>query len=237
MPLPNVFANQTTPQMLELDQNFNALGALVTIPCAVVGTNALTLTPAVTYAPTVALYANYQSFSGLAVAANSGAVTAQVGSLASLNVYKDTLAGPVLLTGGEIQAGNWIVLNYDFLINSGAGGFHLQTGSSQLVGQSLTINALKIKTGAFLTRQLFGSASLTFSLTLANSTNDVTTTLTGVQLGDVIAVAPPSVVLAGVGYTGFVPAAGSVTVRALNVTAATLTPTGGTFGIEARGFT
>lgn len=237
MPLPHVFGLQTIPQMSELDDNFNALGALVTIPCAIVGTNALTLTPAVTYAPSVPLYANYQAYCGFAVAANTSSVTAQVGALASLNVYKDTPNGPVLLTGGEIQPGNLIILLYDFIINSGVGGFHLQTGGSDLVGQSLTVGAIKIGTGTFVTRLLHRTATLTFSLTNANTTNDLTATLTGVQLGDDITISPPSTVIAGVGYMGFVPAAGTVTIRALNVTAATLTPTGGTFGITAQGYT
>ena len=236
MPLPHIFGLQTTPQMSELDDNFNALGALVTIPCSIAGTNALTLTPAVTYAPTVALYANFQAYSGFAAAANTTGVTAQVGALAALNVYKDTPSGPQLLAGGEIQAGNLVILFYDFTLNSGAGGFHLQNGDTNLIGQSITVGALKVGTGAFLIRNLHRTASLSFSLTNANATNDVTATLTDVQINDFIGIAPPATVIAGVSYMGFCSAVGTVTIRAINATAATLTPTGGTFGISAMGY-
>lgn len=125
MALPNTFAAQTTPQMVELDQNFAALGALTAIPCTVAGTNALVLTPA-TNCPTVSAYVNYQSFVCAATATNTTAVTARVGSLGILPVYLDTAAGPVALSAGDIFIGNLVVLFYDAALNSGAGGFHLR---------------------------------------------------------------------------------------------------------------
>jgi len=124
MPLPNTFAAQTSPQMVELDQNFAALGALTTIPCTVAGTNTLALT-ATANTPTIAAYSNYQPFSFIAANTNSTAATAAVGSLAALSIYKDSLGGPVVLTGGEIVAGGLVILTYDSALNTGAGGFHL----------------------------------------------------------------------------------------------------------------
>ena len=124
MALPNTFAAQTAPTMPELDQNFAALGALTAIPCTVAGTNTITMTPAAN-TPTIAAYANYQPFSGVAAATNTGAVTAAVGGLTALAVYKDTAAGPVALAGGEIAIGNALYLVYDSALTSGNGGFHL----------------------------------------------------------------------------------------------------------------
>lgn len=123
--LPVTFANLTNPTLPELDQNFAALGALTTIPCAVAGTSALSLTPKPN-TPTVNSYVNYQGFAYITAATNAGAVTAQVGALPFLNVYKDTAAGPLPLSGGETIAGALTTLFYDSLLNSGAGGFHLQ---------------------------------------------------------------------------------------------------------------
>ena len=124
MAIPYLFANVTSATGTQLDANNAALAALTPIPCTVAGSNTLTLTPS-TAAPSVAGYANYGIFSAVAISANTGAVTAQVSSLAALNVYKDTAGGPVLLSGGEIRVGNLLVLTYDSALAAGAGGFHL----------------------------------------------------------------------------------------------------------------
>lgn len=226
------FDGQTTPQMSELDTQFGYLGAIAPIPCSVAGSNTLTLTPA-TNTPPVTAYANLQSFWGIAANVNSGAVTAQVGGLAPLSVFKDTSAGPVALTGNEIKNANLIILTYDTFIN----GFHLQTAPTILTGQSIDVATLQIASGATLRRMLYGTFTVTFSLTLANSTNDVSVPAAGVHLGDMVNLIPPATLAAGVTYMSFVPAAGTLTVRAANVTAGTLTPTGGTFGVVALGFT
>lgn len=128
MALPVTFAGLTTPTGLNLDQNFAALGALTPIPCTAAGTNTVTMTPAAN-TPTISAYADGNQFSGVAANTNTSAVTAQIGSLPALNVYKDSLAGPVALTGGEIIASNAFTLRYDAALNSGAGGFHLFTNT------------------------------------------------------------------------------------------------------------
>lgn len=125
MALPVTFGGLPGPVPLsDLDQNFAALGALTTIPCTISGTNTLTLTPAAN-TPTLAGYANYQPFSGVVATTNTGPTTAQVGSLAALNVYKDTTSGPVALSGGELHIGNTFILVYDGTLDSNTGGFHL----------------------------------------------------------------------------------------------------------------
>lgn len=130
MTLPIIFAGLPGPVPLaDLDTNFAALGALAVIPCTITGTNALTLAPAAN-TPTVGSYQNYQAYAGIAAVTNTGSTTAAVGSLATLNVYKDSTTGPVALAGGEIVAQNYIALVYDSALNSGNGGFHLKQGVS-----------------------------------------------------------------------------------------------------------
>lgn len=241
MPLPVTFAALASPVPLaNLDLNFAAVGKLTTMPCAITGTNALTLTLA-TDTPTIAAYANYMRFSGIAASDSSSTVTAQVGALAALPIYKDGINGPEVLFGGEIQAGALVILTYDSALNSGAGGFHLQTGSPILKGQTINAGALILgASGGTLSAMIprnttsLTGVSLAFSIAAANSTTDVTTTLAGVSLGDYVVVAPPvAAMTAGLAYSGWVPAAGSVNVRQANMTAATVGTINGTFGITA----
>lgn len=124
MPLPFTFAGLSTALMSDLDANFAALGAMTSIPCGISGTNALTLTPNAN-TPTIAVYTNYQQFVGVASAANTGLTTARVGGLSVLSIFKDRSGGPSVLSGGEIIAGNIIVLTFDSALSAGAGGFHL----------------------------------------------------------------------------------------------------------------
>lgn len=131
MPLPNTFGGLPGPIPLgDLDENFAALGALTAIPCVIAGTSALTLTPAAN-TPAIVGYEDYQPFTGVATSTNTGSVTAQVGGLAALSIYKDTGSGPAPLSGGEIVVLNLITLLYDAALNSGAGGFHLRASSAQ----------------------------------------------------------------------------------------------------------
>ena len=124
MAIPTLFATLNAATGAELDANFAALGALTPIPCTVAGTNTLVLTPAAN-TPSLAVYSNYGVFIGIAAATNTGAVTAAIGSLPPLPVYKDTTAGPVALAGGEIVIENAVWVMYDSALNSGTGGFHL----------------------------------------------------------------------------------------------------------------
>lgn len=116
MSIPTLFAAATAATGAQLDADFQFTGILGVQPCAVSGTNALTFTPA---SQSVGLPAYQQGLviSGVAASDNTGATTARVGALPSLSVYYDGGAGPVALSGGEIQAGNTIVLVYDGALN------------------------------------------------------------------------------------------------------------------------
>jgi hypothetical protein len=156
MSLPVTFANLTTAEMVNLDQNFAALGALTPIPCTVSGTNTLAFTP-LTNAPTISAYANYQPFVGISPSANTGSVTINVGSLGARSAYKDTPNGPALLSGGEIASGNLIYATFDATLNGGAGGFHVtalyspawrQGGESTITASTGTTLTAAQQTGA-----------------------------------------------------------------------------------------
>src|SRR5579884_3609765 len=165
MTYPVVFAGLTSATGANLDQDFNAAGLLGTIPCTVSGTNALTLTPYTSPTigtPPVALQAQLR-FSGIAAATNTGAVTANCAATGSLNVYKDTASGPAALTGGEIVAGNYIVLAYDAALNAGAGGYHLQTTANS----AGTVTS--VATGTGLTG---GPITTSGTISLASATNN-----------------------------------------------------------------
>ncbi|MDE2105457.1 MAG: hypothetical protein KGL39_49980, partial [Patescibacteria group bacterium] len=128
MPQPwTIFGTLSQWEGSQFDNNFVQAAAMANLPCTIAGSNILTLTNQVT-GLSLSAYANYMTFYGIAVSNNTGSVTAAVGSLSVLNVYKDSTSGPVALTGGEIVANNGIWLTYDSTLNSGSGGFHLMTG-------------------------------------------------------------------------------------------------------------
>ena len=137
------FAALTSATGAELDANFGALTNLVNISCSVSGTNTLALTNT-NVAATIAAYQQNMELVGIAAATNTGSTTAALGSLAALNVYVDTPAGPVALAGGEIVQNCGFVLIYDAALNTGAGGFHLQTGGGALKNQTVTVAGLSI---------------------------------------------------------------------------------------------
>ena len=165
MPLTTLFANLTDPTGPELDEDLAELGALTVIPCSVSGTNALTLTP-LQPTPDRAAYANYNQWSGIAVATNTGVLQAAIGSLASLVVYKDLGAGPVVCDGGELVVGNAFTLIYDSALGGGTGGFHLVSSTSS-TGLFLPL------TGGVLSGPLLGG---TISATIGNILGTLTAT-------------------------------------------------------------
>lgn len=122
MSLPNVFANVTELDTPALDANFNALGALTVIPCLAVGTNAITLTP-LANTPTIAAYSNNAPIFGFQAAATTSTtpVTAQVGTLPALQIYKAN--GAVAIGANDFLIGNTYYIAYNAALNSNAGGF------------------------------------------------------------------------------------------------------------------
>jgi hypothetical protein len=231
------FANNTAPQLSALDNNTLTLSGATNIQCSVTGTNTLTLTQnAAGLVPSSALtaYSNYLRFTGTAAATNTGATTANIGGLGALNVYKDGSAGPVALAGGEIVANCAFTLIYDSALNAGAGGFHLISNTANAL-LAANPSQLQINGGATLSRYLSTLASITLALATANTAQTVSVVLTGVSLNDNIILGPPANHPAGWALTGFVLAAGTVGIGAVNGTSVSIGALSAAYRVSAFG--
>lgn len=80
---------------------------------------------------------NGQTFYFKAGYTNTSALTLTVNGGSAISVVRDTPTGTVLLTGGEVVAGNIIGVTYD----SGTGVFHLVTNNSRLFGFANSVPA------------------------------------------------------------------------------------------------
>lgn len=240
------FENNLQNSLVALDNNFTTFGALVPIPCTVSGTNTLTLTQNSTGlvpTPTISAYTTGMLFTTVASATNTSATQATVGSVGFLNIYKDTLSGPALLSGGEIVANNAISLLYDGALGGGAGGFHLIATTAN-VSSPISPSTIRVNGNSTITNLLSGTVAITFTATPGWSSQDqafsVTASLAASlpATGDFVQVCPPSIAAAGVGYSGFVSAVGSlssvasaatVLIRLINSASASLGSNSGTY--------
>ncbi len=211
-----LFASLTNPSLPELDTNFEIVSAQAPIPCTVSGTNSLTFTQIAQQSYTVTAYQQGMQLSGVAVATNNGASNAQLGSLAGLSIYKDSLAGPVLLAGGEIVNGCAFTLQYDSALSAGAGGWHLFASTAN-VGNPLNPSTLQFDSGSTLSRYFTTLASITLAAGAAATAQAVTIGLTGAVPGDNVLIGPPTTHPTGMALTGFVSATGSIVLTAMNV--------------------
>lgn len=229
-----LFAALVAATGAELDENLTLVSNQAPIPCQTSGTNAITLTQLANTYP-VAAYVALMQFAGVASGSNTGAVTARLGSLAALNVYKDTGSGPVPLVGGEIVAGNAITLLYDPTLNTGAGGFHLFS-STGLSTTAINPSTLQLGTGSILNRYLTNTLACTFSVFPPGTSQQSISALAGTQINDVVQIGPPSLAsLQGLVFSGYVPAAGSVALVVTNANTASITLAAGTFRTTVMG--
>ena len=219
------FGTTPNPTGQELDTNLAALARTGVLPCTVTGSaNAIILTLTDSSSPPINAYQNYQEFAFVAGSTNSSTTTIKVGSLAVLNVYKDTTSGPVVLATGEIVQNCLYVATYDSALNASAGGFHIRPGN---VVTNTPINPSQIQIGgtaslATITKFLSGTYTVAFTVIPANTTQDQVVTLTSAALGDFVQLGLTAAPTAGLMFQGRVPATGSVTLRAANITAASI---------------
>jgi hypothetical protein len=230
----------------QLDDNIALVSAQAPIPCTASGSNTIVLVQDANTVPIIA-YTNNMQVSFVAAGSNTSVVTIQVGSLPALTAYKSNPAlGPVALTGSpsELIVNCAVTAMYDPALGSGAGGFHVFT-STAMQGNAVNFSQVQIgaSTAASITKVLSGTASLSFSIALANSSEDQTFSVTGIpsvlpNVGDFVQVVPPSLAVAGVGFNAMVLSVGSlsastsaatINVRAFNTTAATVQPPNGVY--------
>lgn len=124
MPFPTIFAPLTDATGAQLDACLNFAAAIGVIPSLIGGTNTLTVTPTLNAGP-LSAYQDFMVFGGAIANNNSGAVTANAAGLGAVNVFKLSTLGPVPLVGGELKAGNFVLLAYNSALNSSAGGFYV----------------------------------------------------------------------------------------------------------------
>lgn len=195
MALPRIFAALTSAQMSYLDDDFNAVGALVTIQATATGTNTITLTPAAN-APVVSAYGlpNPVRFGFVAANTSSGPVSARANALAFLNVY---LPNGVQADTGDIAATDYYEIVYNGALDSGNGGWIIVsalpgTGVSpaqlaNAVGLSVTNNAGTPSTKIDITASkmvLTTAGGLPVLASSFSATCDLTTTgLNGMDTG------------------------------------------------------
>jgi hypothetical protein len=253
------FQNSAGPDQLSaLDNNVVTLSAAAPISCGIAGTNTLTLTPnaaGLVPSSTLAAYTQNQLFTGVAASTNTGPVTAMVGAIGAINVYKDTASGPALLTGQEIIALTAISLRYDSALNSDAGGFHLFSSTA------ISNSAISPGANSSLTNLLSGtSPSLSFTATPGWSSQDQTFSVTAAlasalpALGDFVMVNPPSLGAAGIDYRGYISGTGvfsvslgsasfsnvsvaTVNIRLTNAASASLAANSGAYRYVAQRYT
>lgn len=127
MAYPVTFGPLTAASMGQLDQNFTAAGALLTVQCTATGTNAIVLTPRAN-APAVNSYnlPNPLKFGFIAPASSSSSVTLEVGAIGFLPVYTPN---GVQATSGTLISGNYYEVTYTTgaIYNSGSGAWVLSS--------------------------------------------------------------------------------------------------------------
>lgn len=122
MALPHVFANVSELDTPALDDNFNALGALVVIPCTAAGSNTIALTPAAN-SPTISAYTSRSPIFGFVASGTTSTspVTANISGVGAKSIYKAN--GAALIGSNDFVTGSIYYIAYDSTLNSGAGGF------------------------------------------------------------------------------------------------------------------
>jgi len=228
-----LFAALTAATGAELDADLTLVSNQAPIPVTVSGTNTLTLTQvgSGTTVYAVTAYVQGMQFVGEFAGTNTGAMTAQLGSLSALAIYKDTPAGPVAMTGNECVTNNAFSLVYDSALNSGAGGFHAYTATGE-IGATINPTAIKLGSGTSFSTYLSTLASVTFTVAAANSAQAVTISLTGAVPNNNVMIGPPTNHPNGLALTGYVSASGSVVLAALNGTGASIASIAGSYRVS-----
>ena len=113
--------------------------------------------------------------------------------------------------GGRFDAGHWDGTTFTSrLAFNGSGG-------------------LQVNSGTPLLRLLSATAILNFPSIAAAASSDLTVTVTGALVGDSVSLGLPAAPAAGIVFNAFVSATNTVTVRAINITAAAVDPVSATY--------
>lgn len=130
-----------------------------------------------------------------------------------------TIVGSIVLTNGTLST---VTLNGGTINTPTLTGGFGSLGSLQVGGVGSLGSLMVGATAATLSRMVTDIATLSYTVILANTSQIQNMTLTGAQVNDPVLLGPPATVTTGLGFFGFVPAAGTVSVRCLNITAASI---------------
>lgn len=118
--------------------------------------------------------------------------------------------------------------------STNAGAFYTSAGAvGLLVGPA---GQLTIAGGTPITKVLSATATLDFPSTAAQTSSDLTVSVTGAAAGDAVTVTPPGTVDANACFTGRVSAADTVSVRFNNYSAGAIDPASGLYRVTVMKF-
>ena len=98
-------------------------------------------------------------------------------------------------------------------------------------GPVVSTNGFKSGTGLTISKVLGASAALDFASINADASADLTITVTGAAVNNVVSLGLPAAPTAGLIFQAFVSATNTVTVRATNVTAAPVDAASATYSV------
>jgi hypothetical protein len=104
-------------------------------------------------------------------------------------------------------------------------------GTTTFSGPVVSQNGFIVGSGSTITKALGASASLDFGSISTASQASLTITVPGAAVGDEVIMALPAAPAAGLVFNVFVSAANTVTVRASNISGASVDPAAATYGV------
>ena len=166
---------------------------------------------------------------------NDGDAGVVMGSGGSMTAKTLAVTGTATVTG-TLTASNDVRIDTNTLVVDAAVnrvGIGTTTPSTELnvIGTATVSGGVIIGDGTAIAKVLSATASLDFLSTAAKSSTDLTMTVTGAALGDVVAIGVPNgSTAAGSDYFGWVSAADTVTIRFGNYNnTGSIDPAAGTF--------
>jgi hypothetical protein len=117
------------------DTAFGQVAQTVNVPTTATGTNAIALALNAS-APNITSYANYQSYTFVAVNTSTGSVTVNVNSIGALPLYKP---GAIQAGSGDIISGVLYEIVYNSALNAGGGGFQITSATPATLSLPVTV--------------------------------------------------------------------------------------------------
>lgn len=190
-----------------------------------------TLTSMLLTGNSLSVVAPYGSFTNASIASLSGSVSSLTGANTAPHFVAQGASVAASLTS--------VLLSGPSLTITGVAASLAGPATVTSLTASLS-SVTKLMVGASassLTRLITGLATVAYTVTNANDVQDQTFALAGAEVNDSVALGLPASIPAGAGFTGFMSAAGTVTLRIVNPTTVTLGAATITVRATAQGFT